>query len=205
MSVSLCGTSGGGASSAISQWRQQLFQKLDANSDGSVDKSEFETGLQSKGVDSSKADELFAKLDQNGDGSVSQTELTQGMHKAHHHRRAQEAQGSSDASSASGSSSSSSLADLFSQIDSDGDGNVSQAEFQAFGQKLSSQMTGTLLAGQDIGGGGGFGFGPPPPPPGFGTQAYGQASAWGSNGSSGDQQQNAGGVLVQQMLSALSA
>lgn len=193
MSVSSCASAGGGASSAISQWRQQLFQKLDANGDGSVDKSEFTGSLQSKGVDSSKADALFAKLDKDGDGSISQTELAKGTRRAHHHRRAEEPQSTSDAASTG------TMSDLFANIDADGDGNVSKTEFEAFGQKLSSQMTGTLIAGQDISGDGM----PPPPPPQSGAQAYGQISAWG--GSTSDQQQNAGDALIQQMLAALSA
>lgn len=198
MSVSLTGSAGGSSASALSQWRQQLFQKIDADGSGGIDKSEFEIGLKAKGLDASKADELFARLDKDGDGSVSEAELAKGMRRAHHHRRAEGAQDSA----ASSSGSSTSLTDLFAQIDGDGDGSVSKAEFEAFGQKLSSQMTGTLLAGQDAGGDG-FGFGPPPPPPSSGAQAYGQVAAWG--GASGDRQQDAAGVLLQQMLSAFTA
>jgi Ca2+-binding EF-hand superfamily protein len=190
-----------GSSSAISQWRQQIFQKLDANGDGSVDKSEFENALQTKGVGATQADQLFAKMDKDGDGSVSQAEFAKGAHRGHHHRQVDQTQASSDSASASGSSSS--LTDLFSQIDSDGDGSVSKAEFEAFGQKLSSQMTGALIAGQDVSGGGfGFDMGPPPP---FGAQAYGQAASWGGNyGSSDNQQQNAADALLQQMLATMS-
>jgi len=65
-----------------------LFKKLDANGDGQVSKSEFESALSAVGVDSVKADSLFAKLDANGDGTLSQSELTPprgAYYGAHHH------------------------------------------------------------------------------------------------------------------------
>src|SRR5262249_39600631 len=66
---------------------QALFGQMDANGDGQVSKSEFETIFGSN-ADMSKVDGLFNALDSNGDGSVSQDELTsaaQASHSAHHH------------------------------------------------------------------------------------------------------------------------
>ena len=68
----------------------QLFAKLDANGDGTISKTEFESAFGSN-ADTTKVDALFAKLDSNGDGSVSQTELDDSLkshghgHGRHHH------------------------------------------------------------------------------------------------------------------------
>ncbi|MBL8653336.1 MAG: EF-hand domain-containing protein [Alphaproteobacteria bacterium] len=58
-----------------------------------------------------------------------------------------------------------SLEDLFSSIDSDGDGSVSKTELKSFADSLSSQMQSALLGAQESDGAQGA-FGPPPPPPG---------------------------------------
>ncbi|MBI3506596.1 MAG: EF-hand domain-containing protein [Proteobacteria bacterium] len=168
----------------MSQWREKLFQKLDSNGDGSVDKSEFEAGMQAKGMDATKADSIFAKLDTDTDGSVSKTEFAKG---AHHHKKAA---GSAD--------------DLFAKIDTDGDGSVSKSEFEAFGQKLSSQMTNTLISGQEVG----SDNSDMRPPPFFGAQAYGQsgngvdpmlAGLFGTTDGSSSQS-NFQGQLIEQLL-----
>jgi hypothetical protein len=68
----------------------QLFSLLDANSDGSISKSEFESALAQNG-NTSQADSIFAQLDANGDGTVSQDELTSALQNSsgavqpHHH------------------------------------------------------------------------------------------------------------------------
>ena len=62
-----------------------MFAKLDADGDGQISKSEFETALGKLGVDSATADAKFAKLDANGDGSISQSELASARHGHHHH------------------------------------------------------------------------------------------------------------------------
>jgi len=83
--LSAQGQDGAGAGSQASA----LFSKLDANGDGQISKSEFESALGNAGVDTSSADALFSKLDANGDGSISQNELTPlhgaYSHRSHHH------------------------------------------------------------------------------------------------------------------------
>ena len=57
---------------------QSLVGKFDANGDGQISQSEFETAI---GGDQSKADQIFQKLDANGDGSVTQDELKSALRK----------------------------------------------------------------------------------------------------------------------------
>jgi hypothetical protein len=78
---------------------QQLFSMLDANGDGSISQSEFDS-IFSKNGDTTKADAIFAQLDANHDGTVSPDELTAALsgqgqggqdggqvahHRHHHH------------------------------------------------------------------------------------------------------------------------
>ncbi len=65
--------------------RGGLFSQLDADGDGKISKTDFETALGKAGVDASSADSLFSKLDANGDGSVSQGELAKARGGHHHH------------------------------------------------------------------------------------------------------------------------
>lgn len=62
-----------------------LFSKLDADGDGKISKSEFESTLSKAGVDTSSADALFNKLDADGDDSISQSELAKARGGHHHH------------------------------------------------------------------------------------------------------------------------
>jgi hypothetical protein len=85
---------------------QDLFSQIDANGDGKISKSEFESALGAGGTNTAKADDVFSKMDKNGDGSVSLDEMssalkgTGGKGGHHHHNVA-----SSDGSSATGNSS----------------------------------------------------------------------------------------------------
>jgi Ca2+-binding EF-hand superfamily protein len=54
---------------------EEMFKKLDKDSNGSVSKEEF---LASPGAkkDATKAEERFKKMDKNGDGALSMEEMT---------------------------------------------------------------------------------------------------------------------------------
>jgi EF-hand domain pair len=77
---------------------QSLFSQLDANADGQVSQTEFESVFGSN-ADMSKVDGLFNALDGNGDGSVGLDELTSAAqasfarHGHHHHHHAGAGQG----------------------------------------------------------------------------------------------------------------
>ncbi len=80
---------------------QDLFSQIDANGDGKITKSEFESALGAGGTNIAAADKVFNELDKNGDGSVSLGELKSalhgGHHGGHHHVHATSSTGSTDA------------------------------------------------------------------------------------------------------------
>jgi Ca2+-binding EF-hand superfamily protein len=97
------------ASTSPSSALQDLFSQIDANGDGQISKSEFETALGAGGTNVAQADDVFSKLDKNGDGSVSLDEMKsalQGHHGGHHH--AHDTTSTSDSSSTDGTTSTSS-------------------------------------------------------------------------------------------------
>lgn len=93
---------GQSASGAPPQGPSQLFAKFDANGDGQISKSEFETALGNAGVSTSNADAMFAKLDGNGDGSISQSELAKAGHGGGHHHHHMHAGGGAQAAARPG-------------------------------------------------------------------------------------------------------
>jgi EF-hand domain pair len=67
---------------------KDLFSQIDADGNGSIDKSEFENALGAGGTNLAAADDVFGKLDADGSGSVNLDELKsalQGGHHGHHH------------------------------------------------------------------------------------------------------------------------
>ena len=73
---------------AVDAQAQKVFGEFDANSDGQIDKSEFE-GVFGSNADTAKVDGLFNALDANGDGAISQDELTSAAEQSHaqnHHQ-----------------------------------------------------------------------------------------------------------------------
>jgi EF-hand domain pair len=92
---------------------QDLFSQIDANGDGQISKSEFESALGAGGTNTAQADDVFGKLDKNGDGSVSLDEMKSALQKAgghhghHHHADAAASSSDSSTSSADGTTSAS--------------------------------------------------------------------------------------------------
>jgi hypothetical protein len=88
---------------------QDLFSQIDANGDGQISKSEFESALGAGGTNLAQADDVFARLDANGDGSVSLDEMSSALQKAggngghHHHHHVGSSGGSGDSAGSSGS------------------------------------------------------------------------------------------------------
>ncbi len=122
------GTAGTGGASG-------LFAKLDADGDGAVSKSEFESALGQAGVDSASADALFGKLDANGDGSISKGELAPARSGSsrHHH-----SVGGGSGGGASSSSNSTSADGSTTQTTTNADGSSTTTITYADGSTVTS-------------------------------------------------------------------
>lgn len=81
-----CGSSTDASASAPDPM-QDLFGQLDADRDGRVSKSEFQTGLGAGGANAAMAGSVFGRLDNNGDGSVSLEELSAALRPTEKHHR----------------------------------------------------------------------------------------------------------------------
>ncbi len=131
----LSGVGGGGFSpSIIKQFQQNLFSQIDTNGDGSVSKTELEQAVTKAGGGTQAADALYAVLDPNNSGGFSEQQLAQVLPGSGFSDQMQaqmigyQAQGWPGASSAQPGGQ---LAqNLFSQIDSNGDGSISQSELE---------------------------------------------------------------------------
>jgi len=110
-STSTGATSTSATATSSSDALKDLFSQIDANGDGQISKSEFETALGAGGTNVAQADNVFSKLDKSGDGNVSLDEMKSalqgagGRHGHHHHAEA--AASSGDSSSADGTTSAS--------------------------------------------------------------------------------------------------
>jgi Ca2+-binding EF-hand superfamily protein len=147
----------------------ELFTKMDTNSDGSLSSDELGKGMQSimppppstmdfaqSRTDSSSSssstsgsDDLFGKVDADGNGSVSESEMKTLMDKM-------------------GMNFSS---DSFAKLDTDSDGSLSATEFEAArtqGGTSAQGSSGTQAAGGM----------PPPPPPGGGGSATASSTTY---------------------------
>jgi Ca2+-binding EF-hand superfamily protein len=133
--TSISGFGGMPSGGQLAQMRERMFQKIDANSDGSIDKAEFGKGPQPPGMGGAgmpSTDRMFAKIDGDGNGSLSKDEMKAFGDKMSAQMKsvlmgAQE--------SAGGEQEESSLDALFKALDSDEDGSVSKNEFEEFGKR----------------------------------------------------------------------
>jgi Ca2+-binding EF-hand superfamily protein len=128
---------GGFTPAAIKQFQQNLFNQIDTNGDGSVSKTELEQAVTKAGGGTQAADALYSVLDPNNTGGFNEQQFAQVLPGSGFSDQMQaqmigyQAQGWPGASSAQPGGP---LAqNLFSQIDSNGDGSISQSELeQAF-------------------------------------------------------------------------
>jgi Ca2+-binding EF-hand superfamily protein len=77
--MSMVGGLGGSLSSLMQQWRQNLFDKIDANGNGSVSQSELDQAVTSAGGTTAAANALFGDLDPSDTGSVSEPQFAQNL------------------------------------------------------------------------------------------------------------------------------
>jgi len=143
----------GGGGVSISDMQEKLWQSVlsqaDNDSDSSVSKTEFEKALSSSSasVTTTEADDLFAKIDTDEDGQMNQTEFSTYMEANKPSRAAvpppppppsfdTDSTSTTSTSGVSGTKS----ADLFSAIDTSGDGKISEDEFDNFSNLLMQQL-----------------------------------------------------------------
>jgi Ca2+-binding EF-hand superfamily protein len=140
------------------QLAQNLFSQIDTNGDGSISQAELEQAVTGAGGTKAAADALYAKLDPNNTGSVSEQQFAQALgagtgaaapHGHHHHHHGGGAGEAGAASATDGSSATDALTQLFNadsggaansptqiaqniftQIDSNGDGAITQSELE---------------------------------------------------------------------------
>ncbi len=150
---------------------EKLFSSMDSNSDGSLSSDELAAGMKSvmpappstlefahnRGEKTGK-DDLFSKVDSNSDGTVDKAEMTAFTDKM-------KAETGRDSPIS------------FDTLDTDGDGKLTQTEFDAGRSGAGTQRAGK---GGHVEGAGG------PPPPGGPTGVQGSASASASTSASFD-------------------
>ena len=153
MSALLAAQSQAGSSSAPpldpSQALQDLFSQIDANGDGQISQSEFESALGAGGTNTAAADNVFSQLDTNGDGNVNIDELKSALkgagHHGHHHMHAGGAGSSGDCDGDDGTAANSAgtdplaqaLAGASSTSVTNGDGSTTTSITYADGSKVT--------------------------------------------------------------------
>ena len=116
---------------------QDLFKKLDANGDGVLTRDELEAAVMASGSTKAAADALFSKLDPKNAGTVTGQQFSD---------RIKSSKDSKDSSAVTAitktlTPSTSLLQNLFSQIDTSGDGTISKSEFEAAVTKSGGSQT----------------------------------------------------------------
>jgi len=73
---------GGLSGFGLTQMAQDIFKKLDANGDSSIDKQEFEAVITKLGgFNVQDTDKIFGQIDTNGDGKIDQSEIENALKK----------------------------------------------------------------------------------------------------------------------------
>jgi len=150
------------STASLYQARQNIFNQIDTNTDGSIDKTEMSELLQTNNTEI--VDDIFSKLDTNQDSLISQIEAESGMAKLEQEMKngeggmqaaggqppppAEEVFDSADTNkdgvvsqaelAAVMGQSEEEIAGIFSQVDTDGDGLISRAEDDAWLEKMGN-------------------------------------------------------------------
>lgn len=155
--IAFSGMRGGTSPPDMAKMQEKAFAKMDANSDGGVDKSELSSFLQKTAStnstttstsDSSDVDDLFGEMDADGDGSITQQESSDAVNNM-----LKQLQGQMMNSRMGGAGgmpppppmgpppgAEQSDEEMFSSIDSDSDGNISQTELSAMLEQTSENQ-----------------------------------------------------------------
>jgi len=109
---------------------EEMFSAIDTNSDGSIDKTEFEAfdaEMSEKTGRPGKAEEMFSMIDTDGDGKITREEDT-----AFHSQM-------KDRMDLAGLMRPPDQEDMFSKIDTNADGSVDKAEFKTFVEQMNQE------------------------------------------------------------------
>lgn len=152
----------GMSTSSLTEMRQKMFDQIDTNGDGSLDKSEIAALIEQN--TSSMVDNIFAQMDTDGDSAISRIESNAEMSKLGQEMKGkgpgmQGTQGppppedvfetadtdgdgmvSEDELAAVMGAEGTDISQLFSEVDADGDGLISKTEDEAFRTKMTEQM-----------------------------------------------------------------
>jgi Ca2+-binding EF-hand superfamily protein len=115
----------GGGYDVTSMW-QDLFKKIDTNSDGSIDKTEMESILSKNGP---SVEDIFTRLDSDQDGVIGKNEYEEALSKI----RTQQPPGPPPG----GRMGPANPEEIFSKLDQDGDGSISKEELKSAMAQMS--------------------------------------------------------------------
>jgi Ca2+-binding EF-hand superfamily protein len=145
------GWPGNSSNGPIGTLAQNLFSQIDTSGSGSFTQQDLEQAVTAVGGTTQAADALYAQLDPNGTGSVTEQQLAQylsqsaphgAQHHHHHHGGAGGASGGNSANGAltalfntdgddePGTSPTQVAQNMFSAIDTDGSGSITQTELE---------------------------------------------------------------------------
>jgi len=192
MSFNISSTTTGYDRTAItSQMAQKMFKKLDTDSSGGIDETELAAISGSSGT--SDISKIFSKMDTNGDGSIDESENESALQKLSEKMEAAFSKMGSSGKMEPPSGPPPSADEMFSSIDTDGSGGISEEEFSQISQ---SDGNGPQFGDIDTDGNGEISetenadfmekMGPPPGPPPSGTDETGsdEESTWSASSTS---------------------
>ncbi|SEM49204.1 Ca2+-binding protein, EF-hand superfamily [Syntrophus gentianae] len=182
------------SSNSISEMWQQMFSKIDTDSDGSINNSEVSAIFDENSSD--LASDLFSSLDTDQDSLISSMEFNSGLAQLNQERK--QGMGGMEGTPSMGAASAppppdqvfetadadedgvvtedelasvigsdgTDIESLFEQIDTDGDGSITQSEDEAFrAQMMETTGQSDASSGSGSAGFSGMAAAPPPPPP----------------------------------------
>lgn len=109
-----------GSSSYIAQMQEKLFKALDKSGDGKIDSDELTAALNGTGSSSSSSAGIISSLDTDSDSAISQLEFESGLSQLQ--QRMKGGRNREDSPDE----------EMFSSIDTNGDGTLSTDELEAF-------------------------------------------------------------------------